>query len=130
MGISFPLLLDDNEAKAVKLQIEHDPSAAFDEGEDGNPSGEGKDEEAKNPFFQVDRLACLPDGLAGAATAERVAKKDAERAAAVIAAAEKNCRKSSRAGCSQWVVRRNGFRDDRSNVHQSKPGNKLEAVRI
>ena len=90
MGISFPLLLDDNEAKAVKIaNPEHDPSAAFDEGEDGNPSGEGKDEEAKEPpFFQVDRLEFVFQMVwQEQPLAERVAKKDAERAAAAEAAA-------------------------------------------
>ena len=85
-----PLLLDDNEAKAVKIaNPEHDPSAAFDEGEDGNPAGEGKDEEAKEPpFFQVDRLEFVFQMVwQEQPLAERVAKKDAERAAAAEAAA-------------------------------------------
>ncbi len=84
MGISYPLMLDDNEPKMVKIENpDYDPAASFGEDE-GEEVGNGEDDEGKEPaFFQVPRLEFVFQMVwQEQPLAERVAKKDAERAAA------------------------------------------------
>jgi type IV pilus assembly protein PilM len=84
MGISYPLMLDDNEPKPVKIENpDYDPAAGFGEDE-GEEIGNGEDDEGKEPaFFQVPRLEFVFQMVwQEQPLAERVAKKDAERAAA------------------------------------------------
>jgi len=84
MGISYPLMLDDNEPKVVKIaNPDYDPAAAFGEDE-GETAGDGEKEEDGEPaFFQVPRLEFVFQMVwQEQPLAERVAKKEAERAAA------------------------------------------------
>ena len=84
MGISYPLMLDDNEPKTVKIaNPDYDPAAGFGEDE-GDEVGIGAEDEDKEPaFFQVPRLEFVFQMVwQEQPLAERVAKKDAERAAA------------------------------------------------
>ena len=84
MGISYPLMLDDNEPKMVKIENpDYDPAASFGEDE-GEEVGNEEDVEGKEPaFFQVPRLEFVFQMVwQEQPLAERVAKKDAERAAA------------------------------------------------
>ncbi len=84
MGISYPLMLDDNEPKMVKIENpDYDPAASFGEDE-GEEVGNEEDDEGKEPaFFQVPRLEFVFQMVwQEQPLAERVAKKDAERAAA------------------------------------------------
>ena len=84
MGITYPLMLDDNEPKLVKIaNPDYDPAAGFGDDE-GEGVGNGQDDEDKEPaFFQVPRLEFVFQMVwQEQPLAERVAKKDAERAAA------------------------------------------------
>ena len=95
MGILYPLMLDDNEPKMVKIaNPDYDPAAAF--GEDvGEDEGEGQDDKDKEPaFFQVPRLEFVFQMVwQEQPLAERVAKKDAERAAAKEAKEQEEAQK-------------------------------------
>ena len=88
MGISYPLMLDDNEPKLVKIaNPDYDPAAAFgadeEEGEGGAVENGEKNEEGEPAFFQVPRLEFVFQMVwQEQPLAERVALKDAERAAA------------------------------------------------
>ncbi len=95
MGISYPLMLDDNEPKMVKIENpDYDPAASFGEDE-GEEVGNGEDDEGKEPaFFQVPRLEFVFQMVwQEQPLAERVAKKDAERAAAEKAKEEEEAQK-------------------------------------
>ena len=95
MGILYPLMLDDNEPKMVKItNPDYDPAAAF--GEDGGEDvGNGQDDDGKEPaFFQVPRLEFVFQMVwQEQPLAERVAKKDAERAAAKEAKEQEEAQK-------------------------------------
>jgi type IV pilus assembly protein PilM len=82
MGISYPLMLDDNEPEVVQVaNPAYDPAASFDKDE-GEPSGDDK-EEGEPAFFPVRRLDFVFQMVwQEQPLADRVAKKDAERAAA------------------------------------------------
>ena len=86
MGISYPLMLDDNEPKLVKIaNPDYDPGAAFGEDEDEGGAVENgeKNEEGEPAFFQVPRLEFVFQMVwQEQPLAERVALKDAARAAA------------------------------------------------
>jgi len=95
MGISYPLMLDDNEPKMVRIENpDYDPAASFGEDE-GEEVGNGEDDEGKEPaFFQVPRLEFVFQMVwQEQPLAERVAKKDAERAAAEKAKEEEEAQK-------------------------------------
>lgn len=84
MGISYPLMLDDNEPKLVKIaNPDYDPAAGFD-GDEGEAAGSGEGEQDNEPaFFQVPRLEFVFQMVwQEQPLADRVAKKEAERAAA------------------------------------------------
>jgi len=85
MGISYPLMLDDNEPEVVQIaNPAYDPAAAFeeDEGETGGDVKDGKDE-AEPAYFPIRRLNFVFQMVwQEQPLADRVAKKDAERAAA------------------------------------------------
>ena len=95
MGILYPLMLDDNEPKMVKIaNPDYDPAAAF--GEDvGEDDGEGQDDKDKEPaFFQIPRLEFVFQMVwQEQPLTERVAKKDAERAAAKEAKEQEEAQK-------------------------------------
>ncbi|MGB1708033.1 MAG: type IV pilus assembly protein PilM [Rubripirellula sp.] len=86
MGISYPLMLDDNEPKEVKIaNPDYDPAAGFgeDEGEPAAGDGDDADKEKEPKFFLVPRLEFVFQMVwQEQPLAERVAKKDAARAAA------------------------------------------------
>ena len=86
MGISYPLMLDDNEPKEVKIaNPDYDPAAGFgeDEGEPAAGDGDDADKEKEPAFFLVPRLEFVFQMVwQEQPLAERVAKKDAARAAA------------------------------------------------
>lgn len=86
MGISYPLMLDDNEPKEVKIaNPDYDPAAGFgeDEGEPAVGDGDDADKEKEPAFFLVPRLEFVFQMVwQEQPLAERVAKKDAARAAA------------------------------------------------
>ncbi len=95
MGISYPLMLDDNEPKTVKIgNPDYDPAVGFGEDE-GEEVGNGENDEGKEPaFFQVPRLEFVFQMVwQEQPLAERVAKKDAERAAAEKAKEEEEAQK-------------------------------------
>lgn len=103
MGISYPLMLDDNEPKLVKINNpDHDPAAAFgnDEGEPGDSDGE--DQKAEEPaFFQVPRLEFVFQMVwQEQPLSDRVTKKDAERAAAEKERQEEAERKAAEAAAA------------------------------
>ena len=85
MGISFPLMLDDNEPEVVQIaNPDYDPAASF-EKDEGEAADDGKDEkeEGEPAFFPVRRLDFVFQMVwQEQPLADRVAKKDAERAAA------------------------------------------------
>ncbi|MCH1441304.1 MAG: pilus assembly protein PilM, partial [Rubripirellula sp.] len=83
MGISYPLMLDDNDPKLVKIaNPDYDPAAGFD-GDEGETAGDGEDDKDSEPaFFQVPRLEFVFQMVwQEQPLADRVAKKEAERAA-------------------------------------------------
>ncbi|MAI30102.1 MAG: pilus assembly protein PilM [Rhodopirellula sp.] len=83
MGISYPLMLDDNDPKLVKIaNPDYDPAAGFD-GDEGETGGDGEDDKDSEPaFFQVPRLEFVFQMVwQEQPLADRVAKKEAERAA-------------------------------------------------
>ena len=86
MGISYPLMLDDNEPKEVKIaNPDYDPAAGFgeDEGEPAAGDGDDADKEKEPAFFLVPRLEFVFQMVwQEQPLAERVAKKEAARAAA------------------------------------------------
>ncbi len=86
MGISYPLMLDDNEPKEVKIaNPDYDPAAGFgeDEGEPAAGDGDDADKEKEPKFFLVPRLEFVFQMVwQEQPLAERVAKKEAARAAA------------------------------------------------
>ncbi|MGB0760349.1 MAG: type IV pilus assembly protein PilM [Rubripirellula sp.] len=86
MGISYPLMLDDNEPKEVKIaNPDYDPAAGFgeDEGEPAVGDGDDADKEKEPAFFLVPRLEFVFQMVwQEQPLAERVAKKEAARAAA------------------------------------------------
>ena len=84
MGISYPLMLDDNEPEVVKIaNPDYDPAAAFGEDEGETAGDDEKKEDGEPEFFLVPRLEFVFQMVwQEQPLAERVAKKDAERAAA------------------------------------------------
>ncbi|MGI9444527.1 MAG: type IV pilus assembly protein PilM [Rubripirellula sp.] len=102
MGISYPLMLDDNEPKMVKIENpDYDPAASFGEDE-GEEVGNEEDDEGKEPaFFQVPRLEFVFQMVwQEQPLAERVAKKDAERAAAEKAKEEEEAQERADAAAA------------------------------
>ena len=94
MGISYPLLLDDNEPQPIQVQNpDYDPAAQFDadDADDAGDADDADDAKAGNevPFFQVPRLDFVFQMVwQEKPLSDRVKEKDAARAAKAAADAE------------------------------------------
>jgi type IV pilus assembly protein PilM len=94
MGISYPLLLDDNEPQPIQVQNpDYDPAAQFDadDADDAGDADDADDAKAGNevPFFQVPRLDFVFQMVwQEKPLSDRVKEKDAARAAKAAEDAE------------------------------------------